>query len=66
MFIIYFIQFTEAGGKKYVDKSSFRDWVFNEFPQLFYGYHNWFLKTIKKCNLFYDKMNKNTNVIYFK
>ena len=28
-------------------KSNFKDWIINEFPMLFYGFHNWFQLRIR-------------------
>ena len=43
------IRFTDLldSSKRSVTKSNFKDWAFGEFPQLFYGYHNWFLRSIR-------------------
>lgn len=31
-------------------KNTFQDWIIDEFPQLFFGFHNWVLKRIKSID----------------
>ena len=33
--------------EKYLSKSQFKEWIMNEFPQLFNGYHFWLVDTVK-------------------
>ena len=33
-----------------VSKNILQDWIIDEFPQLFFGFHNWILKKIKNID----------------
>lgn len=37
----------EANEKIKISKDKFKNWILNEFSELFYGYHNWLITKIK-------------------
>lgn len=48
--IVNSIKFNEDNGQKMVSKNILQDWIIDEFPQLFFGFHNWILKKIKNID----------------
>ncbi len=57
---LFFLKFdTDENGLKTINGREFQDWIINEFPQLFFGLHVWFLNRLKVLkelllNSFYD------------
>jgi hypothetical protein len=44
----YSIQHSDSAAQHFVTKEPFKAWVFDEFPDLFFGYHSWILARIEE------------------